>query len=350
MGNHQQPWMFAEDRFGRRMRKEREDRAMTQSDVARVLEMEHDLKLHSTAIAKMEQRDVERPRAIRLSEARAIADMFGLTVDEMTSSGEGEIQAVAREFAAIGAQADMLKAQTAAAMDQLQSVLPVMAAPDEQLTPEIRAARRQILSALSSLEGDHLGRIKQGHEFIYGLHRAKVENLGVDYQAADPGDLRSLQLAALSDVWLRVLHEQYPDVKPDDLTRHAQLDQAESTLQLAAFLQPPDNKSGSNWIMAAVVAHGLWGHGVAVELQERLPNILRRTHQGSIKYARYEALREMGQEAQAELVRIWPDTVKYHAEVESIWRDAEALQEWIRKTAELSNQGPDGKQAEVTGA
>ncbi|MFG2670526.1 hypothetical protein [Streptomyces sp. NPDC048445] len=323
---------------------------MTQSDVARILEKEHDLKLHSTAIAKMEQRSVERPRTIRLSEARAIADMFGLTVDEMTSSGEGEIQAVAREFAAIGAQADALKSQTATAMEQLQSVLPVMAAPDEQLTPEIRVARNQILSSLASLEGDHLSRIKQGHELIYSLHQAKVEELGAGYEATNDGDVRSLRLLAMGDIWFRVLLEQYPAVKPADLTVHAQLDQAVSTVQLAALLQPPGGETGPTWMMAAAIAHGLWGHGVAIELQERVPNVLRRTRQGSLKYARYEALTEMAQEAQAELERIWPSATKYYAEVKSAWGDTDALRELTQATAELMQQLPDGEQDDVTGA
>ncbi|XQE79551.1 helix-turn-helix domain-containing protein [Streptomyces microflavus] len=350
MGNHQQPWMFAEDRFGRRMRKEREDRAMTQSDVANVLAEEHDLKLHATAIAKMEQRDVERPRTIRLSEARAIADMFGLTVDEMTSSGEGEIQAVAREFAAIGAQADSLKAQTASAMQQLQSVLPAMSAPEGQLPPDIRVARNQILSSLASLEGDHLARIKQGHELIFRLHRSKVEELGADYQATDAGGLRPLQLAAMLDVWVRVLHEQYPSVDFADVTAYAELDKGESTLQLAARLQPPGGKSGPHWAMAATIAHGLWGHGVPVELQERVPDIIRRTGQGSLAYAKYEALAEMAQEVQVELERIWPSVVKLNAMVESIWSDADALREWARGTTKLVSQHPDVDQVDATGA
>ncbi|MGW3330254.1 helix-turn-helix domain-containing protein [Streptomyces rubiginosohelvolus] len=350
MGNHQQPWMFAEDRFGRRMRKEREDRAMTQSDVANVLAEEHDLKLHATAIAKMEQRDVERPRTIRLSEARAIADMFGLTVDEMMSSGEGEIQAVAREFAAIGAQAESLKAQTASAMQQLQSVLPAMSVPDGQLPPEIRVARNQILSSLASLEADHLTRINQGHELISRLHRAKAEELGADYQASDPGDLRSLQLAALLDVWVRVSHEQYPSVDFADVTAHMQLDKGESTLQLAARLQPPGGKSGPHWAMAATIAHGLWGHGVPVELQERVPDVIRRTRQGGLGYAKYEALAEMAQEVQVELDRIWPAVVRLNATVESIWADPDALRQWARDTAELASQHPGAGQADATGA
>ncbi|MET8401425.1 helix-turn-helix transcriptional regulator [Streptomyces sp900116325] len=349
MGNHAQPWMFAEDRFGRRLRKEREDRGMTQSDVARVLEKEHSLKLHSTAIAKMEQREVDRPRAIRLSEARAIADMFGLSVDEMTSPAESDIQAVARAFAALGAQAEQLKFHTATAMERLKSVMPVMAAPDEQLTPEIRAARNQILGSLASLQGDHLERIEQGHEFIQSLHRVRVEELGFDYAPSDAGDLRSLQLAGMTTVWIRVLHQCY-SLSQVELNEQVQMDKAETTLQLAGLLQPPTGH-GPTWVMAAVLAHGLWGHGVAIELQRRFPNVARYGRQGSsIQYAKYEALNDMAQEAQAELERIWPVAAEQYLKLESIWSDAEALQEWIRETTERDVSGSDGVEDDGAGA
>lgn len=74
-----------EDRFGARLRHERERRCMTQAQVAAALESRHGISLHPSAIAKMETRDVARPRTIRLNEARAVASVFGLTVSEMTS-------------------------------------------------------------------------------------------------------------------------------------------------------------------------------------------------------------------------------------------------------------------------
>ncbi len=69
------------------MRAERELRGWTQSDLAKHLE-DRGLKLHPSAIAKIEQRDVERPRAIRLDEAEAIAQVLGVTVDEMSETDE----------------------------------------------------------------------------------------------------------------------------------------------------------------------------------------------------------------------------------------------------------------------
>lgn len=125
---------------------------MTQSDVARVLELEHDLKLHPTAIAKMEQRDAERPRAIRLFEAQAIADLFGLTVDEMTSPADSEIDALSRDFAQIGAKAEQLRAETADLFDRMRAYAPLMAVPEDQATPALRESRKRIIRALAALE------------------------------------------------------------------------------------------------------------------------------------------------------------------------------------------------------
>lgn len=349
MGNQQQPWMFAEDRFGRRMRKEREDRAMTQADVARVLEQEHDLKLHATAIAKMEQRDADRPRAIRLSEAKAIADMFGLTVDEMTSAAESEIQTLAREFTSLSAQTEVLQAQTAAAMEHLRSLMPVMSAPEEQLTPPIRAARNQILSSLTNLQGDHLERIQQGHKFISDLHRLKVNEFGFDYPPTDLADLRSLQMAGMTAVWIGVMHECYPTQSQFEMAKQAKVDTSKSTLQLASLLHPP-NDATPTWAMAAVVAQGLWGHGAAVELQERIPAKMQGAQPNSIKFARLEVLNEMAREVQAELERIWPVAVQQYQKLESIWGDADALQQWLRESKEHDQRRAGEAKEDSTGA
>ena len=82
MASQPQPTISAEDPFGRRLRYERERRGWTQADVAQRLS-ERGIVLHATAIAKIEQRDARRPRVIRLDEAAAIADIFGLPLGEM---------------------------------------------------------------------------------------------------------------------------------------------------------------------------------------------------------------------------------------------------------------------------
>lgn len=81
----------AEDRFGRRVRVEREARGWTQADLAKRIEPSG-ISLHPSAIAKIELRDVAKPRAIRLDEARAIADAFGISVDEMWETEDNRIR------------------------------------------------------------------------------------------------------------------------------------------------------------------------------------------------------------------------------------------------------------------
>ena len=72
----------AEDFFGTRMRRERERRGWTQAEFATKL-AEVGVHLHPSAIAKIELRDVDRPRTIRLDEAQAIAYVLGLPLEEM---------------------------------------------------------------------------------------------------------------------------------------------------------------------------------------------------------------------------------------------------------------------------
>lgn len=84
-----------EDLFGARLRQERERRNLTQADVAQLLERHRGIKLHPSAIAKMETRDVDRPRTIRLNEATAIASLFNLTVDEMLEPTEDAFEEAA---------------------------------------------------------------------------------------------------------------------------------------------------------------------------------------------------------------------------------------------------------------
>lgn len=304
---------------------------MTQADVARVLAEEHDLKLHATAIAKMEQRDVERPRVIRLSEARAIADMFGLTLDEMTSAADQEIAAVAREFANLGKQADALRQQTEAAMDHLRSVSAVMAVPEEQLTPAIRLARKQIITSLSDLQGEHRRRVDAGHQFIQGLRKMNMQQYEKDVQTEAPGELRTLQLQGHRAIWMRALHQLYPHIRPKSLIEAIRADKLDVNTRLAAMLEPP-NGAGPTWAMAAVFAHGLWEHGAAVELDERIARAMKENPGASITYARQAALADMALEMQAELEDRWPTVDALNLELQEIYGDLEALRDWVAET------------------
>ncbi|MDN5760049.1 MAG: helix-turn-helix domain-containing protein [Tomitella sp.] len=87
MGNERR----AEDRFGRRVRTERELRGWTQADLAKHLE-EEGVWLHPSAIAKIEHRDADRPRVIRLDEAESISRVFGLTIDEMYETEDHRVR------------------------------------------------------------------------------------------------------------------------------------------------------------------------------------------------------------------------------------------------------------------
>lgn len=51
--------------------------------VAGLLTEREGIRLHPSAIAKMETRGAERPRTISLNEAAAIARLFGLSINEM---------------------------------------------------------------------------------------------------------------------------------------------------------------------------------------------------------------------------------------------------------------------------
>jgi transcriptional regulator with XRE-family HTH domain len=75
----------AETIFGQRVRAERESRGWTQADLAQRLAGEG-IHLHPSAIAKIEDRAARRPRMIRLDEARALATVFGISLDQMLSS------------------------------------------------------------------------------------------------------------------------------------------------------------------------------------------------------------------------------------------------------------------------
>lgn len=86
-----------EDRFARRVRAERESRGWTQAQLAEALS-EHGIKFHQSAVAKIENRDVDRPRVIRLDEAEALARVFGLSLNEMFESFEYRHIALARRF------------------------------------------------------------------------------------------------------------------------------------------------------------------------------------------------------------------------------------------------------------
>jgi len=85
-----------EDQFGRQLRQMREEKGLSQAQMAQRLE-EYGVYLHPSAIAKIEARDSSSPRAIRLNEAHAIAKVLGRHLEEMTVTRERELEHLAAE-------------------------------------------------------------------------------------------------------------------------------------------------------------------------------------------------------------------------------------------------------------
>lgn len=91
---------ISERRFGRRMRQERERAGWTQVQLAeRIRGLGVDL--HPSAIAKMEDRDTAKPRAIRLTEASAIAAALGLSVSDMMQPQTADLARLAEQARSI---------------------------------------------------------------------------------------------------------------------------------------------------------------------------------------------------------------------------------------------------------
>ncbi|EFV91668.1 hypothetical protein ES5_09867 [Dietzia cinnamea P4] len=82
-----------EDRFGKRVRDERLLNGWTQAQLAEKL-LEEGIKLHPSAIAKIEDRGGAKPRAIRLEEAAALARVFGRRLDEMYEDDEHRVRSI----------------------------------------------------------------------------------------------------------------------------------------------------------------------------------------------------------------------------------------------------------------
>ncbi|MCD7052933.1 helix-turn-helix domain-containing protein [Rhodococcus sp. BH2-1] len=81
-----------ESAFGQLVRRERERFGWSQAELAERLTAElapTGVKAHPTTIAKIEARDAEKPRAIRLDEAAALARIFGRSIDDMLQIRHG---------------------------------------------------------------------------------------------------------------------------------------------------------------------------------------------------------------------------------------------------------------------
>lgn len=72
----------AESRFGNRVRFEREQRGWSQSELAQRVS-ERGVAMHPSTITKIEARDAEKPRSIRLDEAYVLSQVFGTSLETM---------------------------------------------------------------------------------------------------------------------------------------------------------------------------------------------------------------------------------------------------------------------------
>lgn len=99
----------AERRFGQRVRAVRTEQARSQQDIADALAEQFGLHLHQTAIAKIEAGS----RAVKMSEALAIADVLGVHIGQLLVQRQPAVQTTEKV-----ARADEL-ARAAADFDHL---------------------------------------------------------------------------------------------------------------------------------------------------------------------------------------------------------------------------------------
>ncbi|KZF15881.1 helix-turn-helix domain-containing protein [Rhodococcus sp. EPR-134] len=93
----------AEQRFGERVKWERERRKWSQADLARRV-TDAGVAMHPTTITKIEARDSLRPRSIRLDEADALARVFEKSIDQLLGTSHAiDRHALNEELAASAA-------------------------------------------------------------------------------------------------------------------------------------------------------------------------------------------------------------------------------------------------------
>lgn len=209
--SQRQPTTVDEDRFGARLRYERERRNWTQAYVADRLAQEG-VKLHATAIAKMEYRDTDRPRAIRLDEAAALARVFGLSLQEMTTSPEVQFYEI--EFAA--RKLRMLSEQVEEAASQFMDKLHQLGDFRKLNTSDAKYVR----DVLADLEREALS----AHEsYVHSLSCLQdVQWLHTDAEVVSAEDTSSIDadtthhhVSRLIDAYVVNLMEESPDNKLD---------------------------------------------------------------------------------------------------------------------------------------
>jgi len=201
-----------EDRFGLRVKHEREVRGWSQADLADRLTAEG-AKAYPTTIAKIETRSAERPRSIRLDEATALARIFGASIDDLVGQpSEFDLQdAVDLLVSAAGKARDQIQrvsASLAEAFDGLHlSVEEIAAMTDEDkerlgdslalannmlaaygVTQHHLAATRRSLAAMiryGSMNGEDLELVMEDFSEVFRLTQVAARQ-HLDNQAGPP--------------------------------------------------------------------------------------------------------------------------------------------------------------------
>ena len=70
---------WADDRFGKRVKAERERRGWSQAEMAKILSDKGLRPMHPTTVAKIEAGD----RSVRINEAVGMADLFEVSMDSL---------------------------------------------------------------------------------------------------------------------------------------------------------------------------------------------------------------------------------------------------------------------------
>jgi transcriptional regulator with XRE-family HTH domain len=76
---------WADDRFGKRVKAERETRGWSQAEMAKILSDRGLRPMHPTTVAKIEAGD----RSVRINEAVGIADLFKVSMDDLLGRKQG---------------------------------------------------------------------------------------------------------------------------------------------------------------------------------------------------------------------------------------------------------------------
>lgn len=300
---------------------------MTQADVARVLEEHQGLKLHATAIAKMEQRDASRPRVIRLSEAQAVAAVFGLTVDEMTSDAVVEMDALAQEFEVLQKQSEALRSQTGSLFARTREYVPLLATQEDDVTPALQASRNRIVHALAELQRAEDQRFAKATSLLDEVAAEQQRHLApvTSSAPADLDDLQAQRRESRFAYWYRVAHRLY-GIAMVDVVYAVQEFGNEMNLKVLARLSPVDGLVMS-WTVVAVFSHGLWGHSTNEEFELRFIDKMK----GRVRNAegvKAEIILEMAAEIQGELASRASELADARTGLEEAYGDPRLLAAW----------------------